>query len=367
MTLLLIYVLFALGVSFACSIMEAVVLSVTPAYVAVWEKKAPAVGARMRRLESNIDRPLAAVLSLNTIAHTGGAAGAGAQAANVYGDAIIGLFSAVLTLLILVLSEIIPKSLGARYWRDLAPAVTRVLEPLTWLLYPLVELSRLLTTLVSRSRAQPEFDRDELAALAEIGRREGVMGDWEIRILKSLLRFSVVRVADIMTPRTVVFALPQSHTTGEALEEAGSARFSRIPVFEKSIDDVTGYVLKDEILLHASEGRSDVTLDRIRRDFVVVPASMSLPRLFETLLASAEHLALVVDEWGGTHGIVSMEDVIETLLGLEIVDEADVVRDMQELAREQWQKRARALGLDASKLEYRVRAGKAAKNGARGA
>jgi CBS domain containing-hemolysin-like protein len=351
MTLLVIFVLFALGVSFACSVMEAVLLSVTPAYVAVWQRKAPAVGARLKRLERNIDRPLAAILSLNTIAHTGGAAGAGAQATSVYGDAVIGLFSAILTLLILVLSEIIPKSLGARYWRGLAPLVARVLEPLTWLLFPLVELSRLLTTLVSRSKAQPEFHRDELAALAEIGRREGAMGEWEIRILKSLLRFRVVRVADIMTPRTVMFALPQSHTTREALEDAGSARFSRIPVFDRSIDDITGYVLKNEILLHASEGRPDVQLAEIRRDLVVVPASMNLPSLFERLLASAEHLALVVDEWGGTHGIVSMEDIIETLLGLEIVDEADVVLDMQELAREQWRKRARALGIDTSKTE----------------
>ncbi|OGQ90761.1 MAG: hemolysin [Deltaproteobacteria bacterium RIFOXYA12_FULL_58_15] len=351
MTLLIVYVLLALGVSFACSLMEAVLLSITPAYIAVWEEKAPAIGLQLRQLRTDVDRPLAAILSLNTMAHTFGAAGAGAQATHVYGDAYVGLFSAVLTLLILLLSEIIPKSLGVRYWRELGPVVARVLRPVIVLLWPLVALARLLGALFSGGKAEPVFHRDELAALAEIGLREGTMGKSEIRILKSLLRFRTLHVSDIMTPRTVMYALPQRLTIEEMLGEEDSTRFSRIPVYEENIDDIKGYVLKDEVLLQASEDRLSLRLSEIKRNLIIVPNLMSVPHLFDALLDAREHLALVVDEWGGTDGIVSMEDVIETLLGLEIVDEADEVRDMQELAREQWRKRAKTLDIDVAKLK----------------
>ncbi len=351
MTLLIIYVLVALAVSFVCSVMEAVLLSITPAYVAVWEEKAPAIGLRLRELKRDVDRPLAAILTLNTVAHTVGAAGAGAQATHVYGDAYVGVFSAVLTLLILVLSEIIPKSLGARYWRELGPVVARILRPLVVFLWPLVALAKLLGALFSGSKTEPVFHREELTALAEIGLREGAMGKSEIRILKSLLRFRTLHVSDIMTPRTVMYVLPQRLTIEEMLEEEGSTRFSRIPVYEEKIDDIKGYVLKDEVLLQASEDRLALRLSEIKRNLIIVPSVMSVPHLFETFLDAREHLALVVDEWGGTDGIVSMEDVIETLLGLEIVDEADEVRDMQELAREQWRKRAKTLGIDLQKAK----------------
>lgn len=348
MTLLLFYVLLALGVSFSCSIMEAVLLSVTPAYVAAAQQTIH--GVRLQRLKSDIDRPLAAILSLNTIAHTVGAAGAGAQAAAVFGDAYIGVFSGVLTLLILVLSEVIPKSVGARYWRELAPFVSRVLGPLIWILWPLVKMSELMTRRLSRGAPGIGFQKDELAAMAEIGRQEGVISDGEIRILKNLLRFRSLRVSDIMTPRTVVFAFPDSLTVEEALDR-GNLRYSRIPVYGNSLDDVTGYVLKDEVLQHVSEDKLTVRLREIQRKFTAVPESMSVPLLFEALLASREHIALVVDEYGGTDGVVTIEDVIETLLGLEIVDEADIAQDMQELARQQWRKRARALGIAVDELE----------------
>jgi CBS domain containing-hemolysin-like protein len=345
MTLLVVYISLALVVSFLCSIMEAVLLSITPSYVAVREQQGHRYAELMRRLKSNVDRPLAAILSLNTIAHTVGAAGAGAQAALVFGDTIIGIFSAALTLAILVLSEIIPKTLGAVYWRRLAPLVARMLVPTIWLMWPLVLLSKGLTRLLSRGKPETSVSREEISALADIGHREGVFEAEESRILKSLFRFGSLRARDIMTPRIVMFALPATTTVGEVLHEHGQMRFSRIPLYGRNRDEIMGYVLKDDILLKGARDELDLAVSALNREMVVVPDGMPLPELFERLLDTGEHIALVVDEYGGVEGLVSMEDVVETLLGLEIVDEADTVEDMQALARQQWYRRARRLGL----------------------
>ena len=345
MGLLIFYILLALGVSFTCSIMEAVLLSVTPSYVAAQEREGHPVGPQMRALKEDIDRPLAAILSLNTIAHTVGAAGAGAQAANVYGDAVIGIFSAILTFLILVVSEIIPKTLGAIYWREMAPAIARLLKPVIWSMWPLVKLSKGITLLLSRGEKNAKVSRDEIQALAELGQEEGVFEEEESRVLKNLFRFGSLRVKDIMTPRIVVSALPENKTVGEVVSEHDEFRFSRLPVYGKNRDDITGYVLKDEVLLKAAQEEHDLPLHDLKREILVVPSSLPLPDLFERLLDRLEHIALVVDEYGGVAGVVSMEDVVETLLGLEIVDEADSVEDMQALARKQWFRRAERLGL----------------------
>lgn len=351
MTLLVFYVLLALGISFACSIMEAVLLSVTPSYVAVLARQGSVTASRLQKLKEDIDRPLAAILSLNTIAHTVGAAGAGAQATHVFGDAYVGVISAVLTLLILVLSEIIPKTLGAVYWRKLVPVVTRVLVPTIWLMWPLVKMAQGITYLLSRGEPQASISREELTAMAELGTREGVFEAEESRVLTNLFRFGSLRVRDIMTPRTVVFALPETMTVRELLQEHTEFRFSRIPVFAASRDDVTGYVLKDDVLLRAAQGDGHETLRDLKREIVVVPSALPLPRLFERLVDQREHIALVVDEYGGTEGIVTMEDIVETLLGLEIVDEVDSVADMQAMARQQWLRRAKRLGLVPDSLE----------------
>ena len=345
MLLLILYVLLALGVSFLCSIMEAVLLSVSPSYVAAMEQEGWALGQRLRALKENVDRPLAAILSLNTIAHTVGAAGAGAQAARVYGSAYVGIFSAILTLLILVLSEIIPKTIGATYWRQLAGAVTRILVPTIWIMWPLVKLSQGITRLLARSRDHQSVSRAEFSALAELGHEEGVIEQQESRILQNILRFRDLRVVDIMTPRPVVYALNQEETVGEVVEEYEEMQFSRIPVFSGERENISGYVLKDELLLRVAQDEHDTPLSDIQRTMLVVPESMALPDLFERLLDSGEHIALAVDEYGGFGGIVTMEDLIETLLGTEIVDEADSVSDMQELARRRWLERARRLGL----------------------
>ncbi len=332
LTLLVLYITLAIGVSFLCSIMEAVLLSVTPAYVGALEAGNPTAAGRLKALKADIDRPLAAILTLNTVAHTIGAAGAGAEAAAYFGNAYLGVFSAVLTLGILVLSEIIPKTLGAVYWRGLAPPVARLLRPLIWVLYPLVILSQGLSKLLARGEKEGAVSREELAALATIGAEEGVFDPRESRILQSLLRFNEVTARRVMTPRTVVVAFPESTPIREVA--AQDLPFSRLPVYAGSIDGVTGYVLRSDVLAAAAAGgRGDEPVGTLKREVLRVPDSLKLPDLFDRFLERHEHLALVVGEYGGTAGVVTVEDVVETLLGFEIVDEVDTEHDMQDAAR----------------------------------
>lgn len=345
MALLIFYVALALGISFLCSVMEAVLLSVTPSYVAQLERQGEALGQRLRALKDDVDRPLAAILSLNTIAHTVGAAGAGAQAAAVFGDTYVGVISAVLTFLILVVSEIIPKTLGALYWRQLAPSVVRILVPALWLMWPLVKMAQGLTRLLSHGKRRVLISREEFTALAELGTSEGVFDKDESRILKNLFRFPEIRTRDIMTPRTVIFALPEDQTVVEALAQHENIRFSRIPVYGKNLDDIKGFVLKSELLLAAAQQNGQARLGDLQRPVPVVQGDLRLPKLLEQLLGDQRHMALVVGEYGGTAGLVTLEDIVETLLGLEIVDEADTVQDMQAFARKNWKERARQLGL----------------------
>ena len=351
MALLIAYVLLALAVSFLCSIMEAVLLSITPSFLEMKAQEGSRPAKKLYALKADVDRPLAAILSLNTIAHTVGAAGAGAQAAEVFGDAYIGAFSGVLTLLILVLSEIVPKTLGVAYWRRLALPITGILVTTIWITWPLVKLSQAITRLLSRGGRRESISREEISAMADIGEEQGLLEASESRIIRNLFRFSSLRVRDIMTPRIVLFALPESLTVREVIEEEHEFRFSRIPVYTETRDDVTGYVLKDDILLKAAQDQGDVMLSELKRDMLVVPDALPLHELFERMLDRLEHIALVVDEYGGVGGVVSMEDVVETLLGLEIVDEVDSAEDMQHLARRQWLTRAQRLGIVPNELE----------------
>jgi CBS domain containing-hemolysin-like protein len=342
MTLLLIYVAVAIGVSFLCSMLEAVLLSVSPAYIGALSETRPGVAARLKVLKADIDRPLAAILSLNTVAHTVGAASAGAQAADVFGDASIGVFSAVLTLGILVFSEIIPKTLGAVYWRGLAPVMVRVMPTLIWVSYPLVLLSQGLSRLIAPAEREGAVSREEFAALARIGREEGIFEASESRFLANLLQFRRVTTREVMTPRIVLVAYPEETPVRDIA--ADGQPFSRIPLYAGDRDHVTGYVLRDAVLQAVAE-RPDLAAGELRRDILAVPASLPLPRLFERFVEQREHIALVVSEYGGTEGVVTMEDVVETLLGLEIVDEVDRDDDMQALARKRWTERRKKLGL----------------------
>ena len=345
MTLLLLYVALALGVSFLCSVLEAVLLSLTPSYISLLRQERPRVGRLLERYKTDVDRPLAAILSLNTIAHTVGATGAGAQAVRVFGDAWIGVISAVLTLLILVLSEIIPKTLGATYWRGLAPSVAYTLRILMFSMAPLVWLSQGITRLIARDRAVATVSRDELAALAEVGHRIGVFESRESHMVQSLMRAAPLRARDIMTPRVVMATLDENLTVGDVDWKASKMRFTRIPVYGENREQLTGYVRKDEILLAQARGESDLPLASLRRPLLVSPASQSLADLLENFLSRGDVIAQVIDEHGGVDGVVTMEDVVESLIGLEIVDEHDSVEDMRAMAKERWRKRAQRLGL----------------------
>jgi CBS domain containing-hemolysin-like protein len=345
MTLLVLFALAALLFSFLCSIMEAVLLSVSPSYVLALSNKGHRSGKILGRFKKDVNRPLAAILSLNTIANTVGAAGVGAQAASTFGSTAVGVASGILTLLILVFSEIIPKTLGARYWRGLAPAVAYGLVVLIWVMYPFVVLSRGIILLFWKGAPADALSRDEFTAMAELGEKAGLFHDRESSILRNLFRFPTLQVKDIMTPRPVLFTLDASLTVEEVLGAHPEITFSRIPVYLKTVDAIIGYVILNDLLYEHAAGNKTQTLLSLKRTILSVPSSLPLSSFFDRLLDSREHIALVIDEYGGTAGIVTMEDVVETLLGLEIVDEVDTAEDMQALARTQWEKRARQLGL----------------------
>ena len=349
--LLIVFVVLAIGVSFLCSIMEAVLLSVTPAYVGAKEETAPATAARLKALKTDVDRPLSAILTLNTFAHTVGATGAGAQAAAIWGGqnvwvfTAVGVFSFVLTLGILVLSELIPKTLGAVYWRGLAPVTARALAGTVWLLKwtGLIWMSQVITKLIARGEKEGAVSREELAALAQIGTEEGVFDATEGRMLASLFRFRSLTAKDVMTPRTVVSAYPEATPIAEIARDGKP--FSRMPLYQGSRDHVTGFVLRDDLLHAVAQGRGDEPASALVRDVLTIPDSLALPEVFDRLIERREHLAIVVGEYGGTAGVVTVEDVVETLLGTEIVDEVDAEHDMQAAARRQWEARAERMGL----------------------
>jgi CBS domain containing-hemolysin-like protein len=348
MLLLISYVLVALILSFLCSIAEAVMLSVTMPHIVLMEQKQKASGAILRHLKSDVGRPLAAILTLNTIAHTVGAAGAGAQAAVVFGDAYVGIASAVLTLLILIFSEIIPKTLGARYWRELAPITAHGLRMLIWLLYPFVKLSELLTGSLPHGPTLSGFNRSEFAAMADLSTGEGQLAQQELMILKNLLLLRVTQVKHAMTPRTVVFSLPETMRVEEYFHRHDSSPFSRIPVYSEHPDQINGFVLRSDLLLAQARGNSANLLKTYLRPITPVPETLSLALVFDKFLQLRTHILLVIDEYGGVKGVLTLEDVLETLLGMEIVDERDKTVDMQQLARKLWQKRAKEMGLDIS-------------------
>lgn len=345
MTLLLLYLTLALVVSFLCSLLEAVLLSLTASHISMLEQQGQPAGAGLRRLKEDINPPLAAILTLNTAAHTIGAAGVGAQAQVVFGSGYMAGVSALLTLAILVVSEIIPKTLGARYWRALAPHVVMPLKLMIRLLYPLVWLSLLITSRLGSNASSLSLSREEFSAMAHRGEQEGVFDADEARMLHNLMRFGSLGVTDVLTPRVVVEMLDESLTVGELRDRLPEIRFSRLPVYRDSRENITGYVLKNELFGLLAAQQPQTPLAAVRRDLLVVPDSQSVRGVFRQLLLRREHIAMVVDEYGGFCGIATMEDVVETLLGLEIVDEVDSVEDMRKLARRRWLERARAMGL----------------------
>ncbi|HET8865369.1 MAG TPA: CNNM domain-containing protein [Gracilimonas sp.] len=345
MGLLIFYLVLAIALSFLCSILEAVLLSISPSFVAVTEKSNPQTGQLLKDLKKDIDRPLSAILSLNTIAHTVGAAGVGAQSQAVFGNEYVTITSILLTLAILILSEIIPKTLGATYWKNLAGFAAKTIKLLIILTYPLVVLSKWITKWLSNKDDQPAMSREEFSAMAELGFEEGIFEEGESNIFKNLIRFRSLRVHDIMTPRIVVVKFQEDRTIQEVLEHKEELRVSRIPIFGENEEDITGYVLKNDLYYNLSQGNEERLLKEVKREVLILPETISLKTLFERLLEKQEHIAVVVDEYGGFSGVVTMEDVVETLFGMEIVDEIDAIEDMQKLARQKWRERAKRLGI----------------------
>jgi CBS domain containing-hemolysin-like protein len=345
MLLLVLLLAGTLGFSFLCSILEAVILSVTPSFVVAITKLRPRTGHLLAGFKRDAERPLAAILSLNTIANTAGATGVGAQALALFGSTSVGVVSALLTLLVLFLSEIIPKTIGATYWRALAPPATRVTQWLIYGMFPFVWAGGMLRRVVRRGQRPARISAEELHAIADLGRQEGVVQDSESRVLRNVIRFGSLRVREIMTPRTVVVAFPEQTTVQEVLGDRLELRFSRVPIYADNIDAVTGYVLKSDLLLSAAQGRTDRQLAELKRNISLVPDTQPLRDLFTRFLDQREHIAVLVDQYGGMAGIVTMEDVVESLLGSEIVDESDVEIDMQKLARRRWERRAREMGM----------------------
>jgi CBS domain containing-hemolysin-like protein len=319
--------------------MESVLLSTPHSFLIVKNDKGHIWAKSFIDLKSNIDKPLSAILSLNTVAHTVGAAGVGAQAVKVFGEAYFGLVSAVLTILILVLTEIIPKTIGARYWKNLTKVSYYTIKWMIIATYPLVILSSVITRAFSKQKNEHSTSREEIAALTSIGLDEGLFSDKENKIIQNILRLKNIKVTEIMTPRVVVAVADENLTLQDFLQNKNYLKYSRIPVYSEDDENITGYVFRQSVFEHLAEDKHTMTLKEIKRNIIIAPDSIVLFSLWERLLDKKEHIALIVDEYGGLDGIVTMEDIIETLLGLEIVDEKDTIPDMQKFARERWETR----------------------------
>lgn len=345
MALLLFYLFLALIVSFLCSIMEAVLLSVPQSYLKMKEEKGSRISGILIRMKQNIDRPLSAILSLNTIAHTVGAAGVGAQATKVFGEAYFGIVSAILTVLILIFTEIIPKTIGARYWRSLLTFAAQAIRTTIILTYPLVILSNYITSFLSNQKAEKTTSREEISTLARIGREEGIFEEKENKIIQNLIRLKNIRINEVMTPRVVVSTANEQMKIKDFPKNRAFLNFSRIPVYSETVENITGYVLKQAVLENLAQGGNDLELKDIKRDIVIVHGTLDVSGVWEKLLEKQEHIALIIDEYGGMEGIITMEDIIETLLGFEIIDEKDTINDMQEFARQRWENRKKKFKL----------------------
>jgi CBS domain containing-hemolysin-like protein len=355
MSILIGFFLLSIIFSFLCSIWEAVLLSVTPSYTKRMEQEAPATGKLLAALKDDIDRPLSAILTLNTVAHTVGAIGVGAQAGKLFGTRALNflglelsyesIIAALMTLAILFLSEIIPKTLGANNWQALAPFTARSLKVLVVVLKPFVWISNRLTRLLKKDKEKSVFGRQDFAAMAKVVNESGAIERSDYTLIKNLLQFDTLSAKDVMTPRTVMVMAEESQRLQEYYEQNQPLVFSRIPLYRQDRDSVTGILLKDDMLQQIIEGQGEAPLKSIHREATMIPENMPLRQAFELLHKNRSHLAIVVDSYGGTLGLLTLEDIIETLFGLEIMDETDTVSDLQKYARQKWEARARKMGL----------------------
>jgi CBS domain containing-hemolysin-like protein len=356
MTLLVIYATVSIFFSFLCSILEAVLLSVTATFINIKKSEGKEYATDLETLKKDVDKPLIAILTLNTLAHTVGAILVGTEAKKIFNDDGYGVFivSAAMTILILVASEIIPKTIGATYWKQLSSFTTTALKimifPLKWT--GILWILQLTTKLIGgKSSHGSVLSREDFTAMTDIAEEEGVFQEAESKVIRNMLNFKEVKVKDIMTPRTVLKTADESKSIQSFFDENKTLRFSRIPIFSDNSDEITGYFLKDDLYKAIIDGNGAKELKTIKRAILITRRDLSIPNLFEKLIEQREHIALVVDEYGSVSGIVSQEDVIETLLGLEIMDESDNVADLQLKARKSWEKRAKQMGIIEDKKE----------------
>lgn len=340
MTLLFIYLAIAIGVSFLCSVLEAVLLSITPSYVAQTSADRPLAARQLTIVKDRLDESLASILILNTFAHTMGAAGVGSQAMQVFGAEWETLIAVLLTLVILYFSEIIPKTLGATFWRNLAIPASFVISWLVKLVYPLVWLSTRLTKLFNSS-SMNEITREEIIALASLGHKDGALFKQENEYLSNMLSLREIRTEQVLTPRSVVHMLHMNLSISEALDLPETRQFSRIPVYRDNRDDTIGKVIKRDLYEAERAGQGNDKISQYVKPIIRVSEKLPVQQLLDTFIKNNAHLFLVEDEFGQTAGVVTLEDAIETLLGREIIDESDTVEDMQLYARDKFRQRLR--------------------------
>lgn len=351
MVLLVIYFVGAILFSFLCSIWEAVLLSITPSYIAS-QPEDSSLGTTLKEFKEDIDRPLSAILTLNTIAHTVGAIMVGAQASKVIpstfqigpinGEALV---AGLMTIAILILSEIIPKTIGANSWRSLVPFTTSSLKFLLFILAPFVWLSQLITKNFKKDKDMSVLSRADFHALTAAGELSGAINEEESLAIRNLLRLDQIIVKSIMTPRAVMKTVGGSMTLKAYYDSHQPLRYSRIPIFDEKREHIMGILLKDDLLQALYEDHGDDPVHKFLRPPVFIKVNDSLSTLQSILMKDKNHMAIVVDDFGALLGLVTMEDLFETILGLEILDETDNVVDLQKLARDLWQDRAKKLGL----------------------
>jgi len=332
MSTLLLYFFLALGISFLCSLLESVLLSMSPTYINVLMKKHPTSGKLLNKLKENINRPLAAILSLNTISHTVGAAGVGAVTYDILGTKWVAIMSGILTLSILIFSEIFPKTIGSHYWKRLAVSSGYIIRGLIIIMYPFVILLEVLSNWLKPDVRQDIVTKEDVIAMAEIGEDEGTIEEDESTVIENILKLDNIKAEEVLTPRSVVFALDKDLTVRKALDEHDNLIFSRIPVYNGSIENITGIVRRYNLINSKAEDKFDVTVEELSEPFHTVNTQESVGHILDEFVRRREHLFIVKDEFGQFAGIITLEDAIETLLGVEIVDETDSVVDMRKLA-----------------------------------
>ena len=339
MLALILFLAGALLISFLCSILESTLMSTPLSYITMREEEGYALAGTFKKFKLEPDRPIAAILSLNTIANTIGSAGVGRQATLIFGSEWFGLVSAVVTLLILVFSEIIPKTIGTSYWKHLMGFSARVISVLIILMYPLVMLVKVVSHIITPKEEEATVSREEVSAMANIGEEEGVIEENENKIIQNLIKLDNVKAYDAMTPRVVSAIAPESMTVRDFYKDNGYLHHSRIPVYSDSPEFITGYILRSEALERLADDRFSVCLGDMRRDIKYFNEETSLGDIWDELLKGKEQISVIIDEYGAFQGILTLEDILETILGLEILDESDTVSDMQQYARERWQQR----------------------------